>query len=304
VRVLVVLLGLVLAGPAAAWDDFGHMLVAAVAYDQLTPATKARVAALLALNRYPVNGFDDAAPAERDKAQFMMAATAPDAIKNTRYGFADDGDDGRVAPDAGRNAGFSDPLMHKYWHYIDLPFSPDGTETNPAAPVNAAERIGVFRRVIASDAPDALKAFDLVWLLHLVGDIHQPLHATTRFTVDAPQGDAGGNLVRVCERGCRHNLHAFWDEVLGKSESVAIAIQAADELPAADASDVAMHSEMVWARESFELARMVAYAYPVGANLGPVTLDESYRAQALAVAERRAALAGARLARVLNLELR
>lgn len=303
-KLLLVLLGLVLAGPAVAWDDFGHMVVAAVASDQLTPATKARVAALLALNRYPVNGFDDAAAGDQSKARFMMAATAPDAIKNPRYGYVDDGDDGRTAPQAGRNAGFSDPLMHKYWHYIDVPFSPDGTETFPPAPVNAAERIGLFRRVIASNAPDVLKAYDLVWLLHLVGDIHQPLHATTRFTADAPGGDAGGNRVRICARNCRHNLHAFWDELLGESESVAIAMQAAAELPAPDASEVAERSEMVWARESFELARLVAYAYPVEANLGPFTLDESYRAQALTAAERQAALAGARLARLLNLELR
>ena len=62
--------------PALAWDDQGHMMVAAVAYDKLTPPTKARVAALLALSQYPTNGVNNASAANQAKAKFMMAATA------------------------------------------------------------------------------------------------------------------------------------------------------------------------------------------------------------------------------------
>ena len=63
------------AAPALAWFDQGHMMVAAVAYDQLTPKTKARVAKLLALNKYPTNGANDAGASDKAKAAFMMAAT-------------------------------------------------------------------------------------------------------------------------------------------------------------------------------------------------------------------------------------
>jgi hypothetical protein len=63
------------AAPAAAWDDQGHMMVAAVAFDHLTPHTRSRVAALLLLNQYPTNGTNNAAARDQKKAAFMMAAT-------------------------------------------------------------------------------------------------------------------------------------------------------------------------------------------------------------------------------------
>ena len=289
------------ATPARAWNDHGHMLVAAIAWDQLTPATRARVGQLLALNPWPVGGINDAPAEAAAEARFMQAATAPDAIKGYRVDFIDDGDRAGVARDPGRNTGFDDRAMHKYWHFVDLPFSPDGTPVLPPPSINAQERIGLFRRVLASDAPDALKAYDLVWLLHLVGDIHQPLHATTRFTQDAPQGDAGGNLVKLCLRRCRDNLHAFWDGAAGTSRSVRETLRHAVAMPPAAPGPAA---EAAWAEESLQAAIAYAYAAPVGPSLGPWTPDEAYIAQAHAAAEARVALAGARLARLLNTELR
>ena len=56
-------------------------------------------------------------------------------------------------------------------------------------------------------ARDALKSYDLSWLLHLVGDVHQPLHASTRVSSTDPGGDAGGNLLKL---NCAHcELHAL-----------------------------------------------------------------------------------------------
>jgi hypothetical protein len=88
--------------PALAWNDEGHMMVAAIAYNQLTPKTKTRVAQLLALSTYPTNGRNNASPADQAKAAFMMAATSPDAIKTDAAHFKDDGEDlanTRKAPD-------------------------------------------------------------------------------------------------------------------------------------------------------------------------------------------------------------
>jgi hypothetical protein len=62
------------------------------------------------------------------------------------------------------------------------------------------------------------KAYDLGWLLHLVGDLHQPMHAVNGISVTLPEGDRGGNLVEI--KGVTDGaseLHAFWDEVLGNS---------------------------------------------------------------------------------------
>ena len=108
---------------------------------------------------------------------FMMAATWPDAIRS-KPGYTDDGSEGGNRPDGAtsvQNIGYSDHLHHKYWHFVDTPFSTDGT-TLPALPnPNAETQIAAFRAVLASNDPDEKKSYDLVWLEHLVGDVHQPI---------------------------------------------------------------------------------------------------------------------------------
>lgn len=289
--------------PARGWDDQGHMMVAAVAFDQLTPATKARVAMLLALNKYPTNGENDVGEGDKAKAAFVMAATSPDAIKRQPHVFDNDGEDPRKAPAAGQNIGYNDRYMHKYWHYVDRPFSPDHTKLIQPPKVNAQERVALFRKTLASDVPDALKAFDLVWLLHLVGDVHQPLHAASRFTHEAPRGDDGGNGVRLRASGAE-KLHGFWDDAAGESKSVAAAIDAARALPPPDPALAAKRGESDWVRESFMLAKTAVYVAPVGPGPGPFALDDAYKANAKHIAEQRIALAGARLANLLNTELK
>ena len=283
-------------------------MVAAIAYDQLTPKTKARVAQLLALNMYPTNGRNNASKADQAKALFMMAATSPDAIKGDSTDFKDDGEDptNKRAPDANRNTGFDDPYMHKYWHYIDLPFSTDGTKLVQPPKINAQERIALFRKALASNAPDTEKAYDLVWLLHLVGDIHQPLHATSRFakTGSMTKGDTGGNSVRLCAKPCRDELHAFWDSVLGRSENVSAAIGATRALPKADPALTAKSSETIWVQESFQDAQKFVYVAPIGDGNGPFEMTAEYKTNAKVEAGKRVALAGARLARLLNAELK
>jgi S1/P1 Nuclease len=302
--VLSLIAAVLIAAPALAWDDEGHMIIAAAAYDLLTPQTRARVATLLALSEYPTDGVNDAPDADRAKAAFMLASTAPDAIKRDRQRFVDDGEDPAKATDPGRNTGFDDPYMHKYWHYINKPFSPDGTPLAPPAQVNVLERIALFRKVIASDAPDAPKSYDLVWLLHLVGDAHQPLHATQRFTQSTPSGDRGGNTVKLCEPPCRDQLHALWDDLLGKNHTVSAAIRAARDLPQPDPEKAAVTDAAAWIDESFQSAQQFAYAPPVGVGNGPFALSADYKANAKAEARKRVALAGARLARLLNDELK
>lgn len=303
VWLLAAALATAMAGPARAWNDHGHMVIAAAAYDRLAPRTRARVDALLALNRYPVNGSNDAGAGLAGKARFMQAATAPDAIKRDGS-YQDDGNEPPPSAQAGRNTGFDDRLMHKYWHYRDIPFSTDGTPLHAAPAVNAQERIGLFRRTIASDAPDALKAYDLVWLLHLVADVHQPLHATSRYSRAQPRGDAGGNRVMVCAPACTIRLHGYWDDVLGTGQSVSAAMADAAMLPTPDAALARRMGEAEWVRESFEVARAVVYAPPIGPGPGPFTLTAGYAAAARAQAGRQAAMAASRLARLLDAELK
>jgi hypothetical protein len=96
---------------------------------------------------------------------------------------------------------------------------------------NAATRIAQFRQLLNDPTAGArLKPYDLVWLLYLVGDIHRPLHAVSKFIRELPNGDLGGNRIRVCAAPCRQELHYFWDASLG-SGTAARALALARDLP-------------------------------------------------------------------------
>lgn len=300
VTISVVLVSLLCAAPALAWNGFGHMTVAAVAYDKLTPSTKKKVAALLKLNPSYPDWVANASPQDRDEVAFVTAATWPDAIKKRGSGFADDGKN-PSAPDAAKNEGYAGKLQHRYWHYIDVPFSPDGTPLQQPRAPNAKTQIAAFRTALASSsATDELKSYDLVWLIHLVGDIHQPLHCTSRFDHDQPDGDRGGNLVALCARPCRSELHALWDDILGTKTNPKAAIKKAAKLDAPEPRLAAVKDEEVWIAESVRAAKASVYIEPIGVGTGPFEVDAEYRRQARAVAAERVALAGARLANLLN----
>ena len=285
--------------PAArAWNDFGHMTVAAVAWQHLTPAARVRAGTLLRLNPDYDRWVSRVPPQQQPVIAFLRAATWADAIKH-EAGYSDDGErpDG---PDAAANLGYEDRRQHRYWHYVDVPFSSDGTPLPAVPEPNAATRIADFRRVLADPAaPESRRSYDLVWLLHLVGDLHQPLHAVSRFTRALPAGDLGGNRIRICAPPCRQELHVFWDEALGSGtprQALALAAELAQPAP----QRVADERIADWVAESDELARRVVYAPPVGAGVGPYPLTPGYRAQARRVAHERIALAGRRLAVLLN----
>ena len=305
-------LGLALSGPALAWNDRGHMTVAYIAYKQLTPTTRDRVNALLKLNpKYSDwsatvdKQAPGASPDDKNLMIFMIAATWADGIKRDSTYTQDGSQNGNRpdgSPDPGKNTGYDDLLMHKYWHFIDTPFTTDGTLLPPIPTPNAQERIALFRTVLASTSADPLKSYDLTWLLHLVGDVHQPLHASTRVSSSDPNGDSGGNLVKLSCRSCE--LHAFWDHLLGTSNNLNTVLKAARKLPAAEAAVPAKSDEKDWIAESFTESQQTVYAAPIAAGNGPFTLTAWYKKNAGKLAKVRVELAGARLANLLNTELK
>jgi hypothetical protein len=288
------------------WDSEGHMQVAEIAWQHLTPATRTRVSTLLELNPQYTTWIENQPTAMRQQVAFVTAATWPDYIKKAA-GYIDDTDTAPAGAASSQNIGYSDKFMHKYWHFIDTPFSTDSTAlVQPVAP-NAKTQIDLFTTAIASTvANDDIKSYDLVWLEHLVGDVHQPLHATSRFSAALPKGDQGGNLVILCGNPCnsKSELHAYWDDVLGSSNSAATAITAADTLPAAPAAGAAITDDQVWIIESFNAAQQFVYASPVGPGKGPYTLSPAYKSKAKTEAKARIELAGIRLANLINNNLK
>jgi hypothetical protein len=316
---LVVLILAMAATPVHAWDSFGHMEVAYLAYQKLTPEKRARAYTLLQLNP-DFGAWEKTLPAgtsDADKQMmiFMIASVWPDAIKSVspyKDRFIDEDPANPNVPDgasSSQNIGYEDRFRHRYWHFVDRPFSQDGTTPLPPIPQpNAQTQIAVFRAVLASDSPDPLKSYDLVWLLHLVGDVHQPLHGATRVGSGQPNGDQGGNAVKCpnCQPGFGE-LHGFWDDVLGTTgndpdyQSV---ITAAKQLPAPSAGLARKRDATVWITESFGYAKTRVYKSPIKPGLGPFTLTPRYKTAARTLAKRRVALAGARLASLLNQELK
>jgi hypothetical protein len=297
--------------PASAWSGPGHMAVAFVAYQNLTPTVRSRVDALVRLNP-KIDQWNAMIPSSTSAARrrlmlFMIASTWADQIKNDGEHHADGTHGGNRPPTDGtadRNIGYTDTAMHKYWHFIDLPFSTDGTPLEDPPVPNAETQIEALRAVLASNSSDELKSYDLVWLLHLVGDVHQPLHCTARFSQNNRDGDDGGNEVNVCSPACG-SLHSFWDGLFGTSRNPRPAIQVGQSLSPAPASLANNLDVSDWIRESFNAAKTTVYKKPpIGAGAGPFTITNTYRNRAVMLGRRRIALAGARMANILNNELR
>ena len=303
--------------PLDAWNPHGHRVVAYVAFHHLTPAAKTKVFTLLKLNpQYKswIAGLPPSASTERlNRRAFIEAAHWPDFIKSVSS-YQDDGPDGGNTPPnspaASQNIGYPDHNRHKYWHFVDNPFSDNGSPTQPLPSVNALSEIELLSAALTSSAtPNPIKSYDLVWLIHLVGDVHQPLHAAERYRQDHPGGDNGGNAVKLrCAPGvsCADNLHSLWDGLLGSSPDLGQITAQGNSLngkpvpPGADNLD-----PKVWIQESFDLAQSNAYKTAGGVALNePIAdIDAAYATRAKTDADARAILAARRLAGLINTAL-
>jgi hypothetical protein len=285
--------------PAFGWHDTGHMLVSQVAYLNLTPEAKARVDKLLI-----------APPGRRPYihlcAGYYTAETCEKIYDPVTIG---------VWMDDFRG----DSLNEHYapWHYINYnPFF-DGIPARPNVgpePENVLARLNwAINSLRAGTGRERTDAELLGFLHHLVGDVHQPLHATTRYTAARPDGDAGGNGFRIqSPQGANlQNLHAFWDAAAGEfgTESPRRPLDEAararirqqaegllKEHPAATLAGARELDPHAWVAESNGLARQFVYA---GIKEGEAPSPE-YTDRARKLSRQRIALAGYRLAAVLN----
>jgi hypothetical protein len=306
-----------------AWWDAGHMRVAAIAYEQLTPQARAEASRLLKLNpKYKewaaaVPDKFDGTPGDVDQYAFIRAAIWADDIKMYKeYRDATGETDKATTPDAARNIGYTDKLTHEYWHYKDIPFSTDGSTWPPQDPVNAETQIKLFTAALPASAgkSDDIRSYDLSWLLHLVGDVHQPLHSTAYFNkalhkmwldkgkIDV--GDRGGNEIMVVPADGRPiKMHFYWDGMFGgySTPMGAIADNRTDKIPAPSDALAKEADPAQWLSESHDLALQLAYSAPVALDPAqPVVLTREYETNARKVAEAQISLAGYRLAYLLN----
>lgn len=290
-----------LASPAAAWNATGHRTIAAIAYARLTPATRARVDELI--KRHP----DYAAvltrnapldPEGRARSAFLAAAEWPDTIRGDSRFYDNLRPDARPTPPL---PGFPDMARHTNWHYYDIPYTPDGLHADKQSPPNALTELRRIIHELGQPGENPMQlAYDLPWLEHIEGDVHQPLHCVSRFLRSQPKGDAGGNGVLVSSGG---NLHALWDGAAGSDTSDAFIAALAGEVTSAHPS--ARHAEVnpkKWIQEGFRIAKHQVYTFgwETGSREHPIQLPPGYLENAARVARERVAVAGYRLAAVLN----
>jgi hypothetical protein len=322
---------------ANAWGTRGHELVAYLAYIHLDPAVQKQVDALIQLNpcHQEWNKAVSTLPAAQQSAGlFMLAASWPDKIKlaapvakvpyDCQPGLVFSKADGAagatghfsadIAPDvpeAGRNIGYTDDRRHQYWHFIDMPYAADATPTQPAGKVNVLTQVQLLSAALATHEDASLASYDLVWLEHMTGDIHQPLHNTQRFSAAYPNGDAGANLVKICAGAapCRDELHAYWDGLPGSDGALSAIMKQGDSFdpkqpPTVDQLDID-HPEN-WAAGAFEIAKADAYVapfVPTAKVVDPSAIPASYHARAIADMQQQIVLAGYRLSAMLNRSL-
>lgn len=262
--------------PAAAWNFPGHRIIAAIAYDQLNPSTRARVDELLRQHPDYAMFTQDAPadPAARARAAFINCSVWPDQIRN----------DPRFTPEQ----------RHTDWHYINIPFSQDGTSGVPAPTPNAVTEINRLSR--------SIDPYAIPWLVHLVGDLHNPEHAVARFSKQDPEGDRGGNLIFVQPNG---NLHAFWDNTPGADPMPPAEVDRIAKLLARKSSPNLRSAPEEWAKEGVNLAKKKVYTFGKGSGTKeqPILLSAEYQAMGKSLAQTLLSSAGQRLAALLNRQL-
>lgn len=269
---------------AAAWGDDGHKTVALIAEHYLTPTTKRQVDALLAADTDPLTKHDIASE-----------ATWADKFRDSNH----------------RRDHYE---ATKRWHFVDLEITdpdmkaacfgrnplPTGTVASNgdkmACVVDKVMQFAVELEAPGTDAEERLVA--LKFLLHFVGDMHQPLHASDNH-------DNGGNSVKATVDGFPHKskdeLHGFWDtqfvDALG-SPPTALAKQLLSQITAAQETEWKQGTPDDWAMEAFNIAFDDVYGQPPLS--GAVNLDAAYVARAEKDVALQLSRAGVRLAAVLN----
>jgi hypothetical protein len=260
-----------------AWNAEGHMIVAQIAYNHLNPIAKARCDALIAIS--------------------LTNSSAATSNFVTASVWADDN---KTALGTG------------IWHYIDLPFSLDGTSTSGVgtASFDVVRAINLcITNLQSATASPSNQAVSLRYLLHFVGDIQQPLHCSTAVSASRPGGDGGGNSFTLDTTW--FNLHSLWDGGGGflfdsVSRPLSVAGQNALNAKVAQIESVypynyttnlgTIPNPLTWAQEGFNLAKTNCY---VGIT-NSTTPTTGYLNNAASTTSQRMAQGGHRLADLLN----
>lgn len=274
---------------ALAWGDDGHETVALIAQPCLTATAKKTVASLLAADTDNLTSHD-----------FASEATWADKYRDENH----------------RHDHYKET---QNWHFTDIEVDapdltnacfgrqplPSGTLASAGSPqACAVDKIEQFSAELADPNTDLEeRVMALKFILHFVGDIHQPLHSSDNH-------DFGGNSVKVTVDGFKHaakdELHGYWDvqfvDAIAKPPAT-LAKKLAVQITAAEAADWAKGKPDDWATEAFALGKSDAYGSPPLSKDKPQHLDAAYVKEAEKTVTLQLKRAGVRLAFLLNQKL-
>jgi hypothetical protein len=246
---------------ALAWGYEAHRVIAEIAEQFLAPQTAHQVRELLAIEN--VTTLAD-------------VSTWADEIRQQR-------------PETGP------------WHYVNIPVAlPTG---EPAAYDAARDcpqgacvvaKIEQFEHVLSDqEVPERQRLEALKYIVHFVGDAHQPLHVSN-------DHDRGGNNVAIIFRGLPTNLHAVWDSGIIapaiKGDERAYALQLVQHITEEQHQRWSEGTLISWVNEGHEIAARTIY----GELPHSGTLPDDYETKALPIVNEQLERAGVRLATVLN----
>jgi hypothetical protein len=289
-----------------AWDDVGHKITGYIAWQRMSP--KARENVIKILRSAPEDShlsvyyqpYGVRTEADKQLDYFMLVPTWADIVRDRAF-----------------------PVRYeKYhkgdWHYTSVFWrqangraeliadrKPDG---------QAIEKLAEFEKALRDPAvTDRDKAVALAWFLHIGGDIHQPLHTSSRVTDVEADGDRGGNTFLISPQGApraeQQNLHWFWDSIVSRNIPFDFGLcegcyvkHIADSFISrysfdTEKSGLALSSYATWKDESLKLAQTEVFRSDLKRFETP---SDDYRRNAYAVSEQRLVMAGYRMGETLN----
>jgi S1/P1 Nuclease len=278
--------------PAYAWGDEGHEIIALIANHYLDPAVRTKVNSILETDTTGLT----------PNQHIDMEATWADKFRDS------DRNSTKVHYNATRN-----------WHFVDLEISGadlrsacfgqpplnGGLASNGPANDCIVDKIDEFTAELKNPATrDQERLLALQFILHFVGDVHQPLHASDNH-------DQGGNadIVNAASVSKKPgNLHGFWDTQFvtmqgrgKKASKETIANNLIAKITAAQRTQWSSGTAADWARESFAVSKVNVYGpLPTPTSPNHYTLPKAYVTNAKAVVAQQLSKAGVRLAFVLN----
>ncbi len=304
-KFVVILMLLISALSVSAWDDAGHKISAYIAWQRMSPEVREKAVKILlsAPEDSDLSVFylqDSRSEATKKRELFMLASTWADIVRDRKF----------------------DVRYKKYhkgnWHYADTFWSNTNGKFEILSGFEegglATEKLYEFDKMMRdSTVADVDKAIALAWILHLGGDIHQPLHTSARVTELEPKGDQGGNLFSLTPEGTpreqSENLHWYWDSILRQIMPRKNDACDSDYLPPiADAmikkypftkmqKNLALGNFDEWQKQSFKFNPTDVFSADLKRYEMP---SEKYKKNAFRISQEQLTMAGYRLGEMLN----